>query len=110
MDEDDVLRDELVADFSQQTERLQEMRRDLEKISATASRPDGLVTVVVGSKGQLQDVRFDPRVYRRLDTGELARAIMELVSEATADVTEQLKTVMTPFVPEGLFPVEDKKS
>jgi DNA-binding protein YbaB len=107
MDEDDVVPEELMAGFARQTERLQEMRRDLEKISVTASRPDGLVTVVVGPYGQLQDLRFDPRVYRRLDSGELARAIMELVSEATADVTEQLRKIMTPLVPEGLSPGEE---
>ena len=47
------------------------------KVSATATRPDGLVTVVVGPRGQVQDIRLDPRVYRKLDSGELSRAIDE---------------------------------
>jgi DNA-binding protein YbaB len=94
--------EELMDDYSRQVERLQEMRRDLDKVSATATRPDGLVTVVVGPRGQVQDIRLDPRVYRKLDSGELSRAIMQLIGEATADVSAQMKKIMTPFMPEGL--------
>jgi DNA-binding protein YbaB len=94
--------DELFDDYSQKIERLQEMRHDLGKVSATAKRADGLVTVVVGPRGQVEDIRFDPRVYRKLDSGRLARAVMELIAEATADVSEQMKKIMTPFMPEGL--------
>ncbi|MCW2858519.1 MAG: hypothetical protein JWP48_227 [Actinoallomurus sp.] len=36
------------------------------------------------SRGHVQDIRFDPRVYRRPDSGELPRAVMQLISEATA--------------------------
>ncbi|WP_246121466.1 YbaB/EbfC family nucleoid-associated protein [Actinoallomurus bryophytorum] len=89
-------------DYSKQVGRLNEMQRDLDKVSATATRPDGLVTVVVGPRGQVQDIRLDPRVYRRLDSDELSRAIMQLIGEATTDVSEQMKKIMTPFMPEGL--------
>jgi DNA-binding protein YbaB len=78
------------------------MRRDLDKVSATATRPDGLVTVVVGPRGQVQDIRLAPRVYRKLDSGELSRAIMKLIGQATADVSAQMKEIMTPFMPEGV--------
>ena len=94
--------EELMDDYSQQVERLNEMRHDLDKVSATATRKDGLVTVVVGPRGQVQDIRLNPRVYRKLDSGELSRAIMQLIGEATADVSEQMRKIMTPFMPEGL--------
>jgi DNA-binding protein YbaB len=94
--------EELMDDYSQQVGRLNEMRHDLDKVSATATREDGLVTVVVGPRGQVQDIRLDPRVYRKLDSGELSRAIMKLIGEATADVSEQMQKIMTPFMPEGL--------
>lgn len=94
--------EELVDNYTRQIERLQGMRHDLGKVSATAKRPDGLITVVVGSQGQVQDIQLDPRVYRKLDSGELSRAIMELIAEATSDAAEQTKKIMAPFVPEGL--------
>jgi DNA-binding protein YbaB len=94
--------EELVGNYTRQIERLQGMRHDLGEISATAKRPDGLITVVVGSQGQVQDIQLDPRVYRKLDSGELSRAIMELITEATSDAAAQTKKIMAPFVPEGL--------
>jgi DNA-binding protein YbaB len=89
-------------DYSRQVDRLKGMRADLEEVTATATRPDGLVTVVVGPRGAVRDIRLDPRVYRRLDSGELAQAIMQLIGKATADVAEQTKKIMTPFMPEGV--------
>ena len=89
-------------DYSQRVERLNQMRRDLEQVSATATRADGLVTVAVGPGGQVTDLRFDPRVYRKLTSAELSQAIMQLIGQATADVTEQMREIMTPFIPEGL--------
>ncbi|WP_329244032.1 YbaB/EbfC family nucleoid-associated protein [Actinoallomurus sp. NBC_01490] len=88
-------------DYTRRIEQLKEMRRELAEVGATAKRPDGLVTVVVGSQGQVKDIRLDPRVYRKLDSGELAAAIMELISQATAEVSEQMRTIMMPFVPGG---------
>lgn len=88
-------------DYTRRIEQLKEMRRELAEVGATAKRPDGLVTVVVGSQGQVKDIRLDPRVYRKLDSGELAAAIMEMISQATAEVSKQMQTIMTPFVPAG---------
>jgi DNA-binding protein YbaB len=88
--------------YQQRVERLNEMRRALADVAATAKRPDGLVTVVVGAQGQVRDIRLDPRVYRKLDSGELAQAIMKLIAEATAEVSEQMRRIMTPFTPDGV--------
>ncbi len=92
----------LADDLSRTLGRLQEMQRDLRQVTATARDKDGLVTVVVGPRGQLQDVRLDSRVYRRLTPSELSQTIMKLVGEATADVSGQLQTIMNPFLPEGV--------
>jgi DNA-binding protein YbaB len=94
--------EELMDEYSKQAERLRQMRYDLDQVSATATRPDGLVTVEIGPRGQVRDIVLDPRVYRKLDSGELSRAIMALIGEATADVSAQMKKIMTPFMPEGL--------
>jgi hypothetical protein len=76
--------EEPAGDYSRRLDRLEEMRHDIDQVSATATRPDNLVTVVVGSRGHVQDIRFDPRVHRRPDSGELSRAVMQLISEATS--------------------------
>jgi hypothetical protein len=47
--------DEMMVGYNQQLERLKEMRRALDEVSATAKSRDGMVTVVVGPRGQVQD-------------------------------------------------------
>jgi DNA-binding protein YbaB len=94
--------EELMEEYSREVGRLQEMRREVAKVSATASRADGMVSVAVGPRGQVTAITFDPRVYRKLTPSELSKAIMELIAEATADAAEQMKKIMTPFMPEGL--------
>jgi DNA-binding protein YbaB len=94
--------EELMEDYSREVGRLKEMRAALDQVTATAKRSDGLVTVVVGPRGQVQDIRFDPKVYRKLSPGELSRAIMQLIATATADVSGQMQKIMAPFMPEGL--------
>lgn len=94
--------EELMEDYNRQVGRLREMRRALDQVSATAGRGDGLVTVVVGPRGQVQDIRFDPKVYRKLTPSELSRAIMQLIAEATAAASDQMQKIMAPFMPEGL--------
>ncbi len=92
----------LSGDYARRIEQLEKMRCDLGEVSATAARPDGLVAVVVGAGGRVEDIRLDPRVYRKLDTGELASSLLELISEATATVTEQMRDIMAPFTPMSL--------
>jgi DNA-binding protein YbaB len=92
----------LMKDYSERAEQLMEMRQKLDEAVATASRGDGMVTVVVGPRGQVRDIRFDPKVYRKLTPSELSESIMKLIAEATADVTRQMQEIMTPFIPEGL--------
>jgi DNA-binding protein YbaB len=94
--------EELMDDCSREVGRLEEMRRALGQVSATAERSDGLVTVVVGPRGQVQDIRFDPKAYRKLSPGELSSAIMQLIAVATADVSGQTEKIMAPFLPAGL--------
>ncbi len=92
----------LMEDYGRRIERLRQMQQDLREVGATAKSKDGLVTVVVGPRGQVQDLSLDPRVYRRLSPSELSRTIMSLIGEATSDVAEQMQKIMEPFMPEGM--------
>lgn len=86
--------DELLEDWARQVERLGETRRALERVNATARHQDGLVTVVVGPRGQVQDIRFDPRVFRSLSPAELSLTVLTLIGEATAEVAGQMRDIL----------------
>ena len=92
----------LMEDYGRRIERLRKMQQDLREVGATAKSKDGLVTVVVGPRGRVQDITLDPRVYRRLSTSELSQTIMSLIGEATSDVADQMQKIMAPFMPEGM--------
>jgi DNA-binding protein YbaB len=94
--------EELAMDYNRQAKRLREAYAKVTELTATARSADGMVTVMVGPRGQIQDIRLDARVYRKLSPSELAGAIMEQIGAGTAEVAERTKELMAPFVPEGL--------
>ncbi|GAB2958952.1 YbaB/EbfC family nucleoid-associated protein [Nonomuraea fastidiosa] len=94
--------EELAEQVNEQISRVRETYGALDAVEATKTSSDGMISVTVGSQGQLRDLRLDPRVYRKLSASELADAIMVQIRRATADVDEQRRRLMEPLLPEGL--------
>ncbi|GGQ02571.1 YbaB/EbfC family nucleoid-associated protein [Streptosporangium pseudovulgare] len=94
--------EELAEEYNRQAAQLRETYGRLNELNVTAQSDDGMVSVTVGPRGQVQDLTLDPRVYRKLSPSELARAIMEQIGAATGEVADQTKELMAPFLPEGL--------
>ncbi|MGV9772977.1 YbaB/EbfC family nucleoid-associated protein [Streptosporangium sp. NPDC003464] len=101
-DEFRAVMDGLVEDYNRQAGQLREMYGKLSELTATARSEDRMVTVTVGARGQVRDIQFDPRVYRKLSPSELAQSVMDQIGAATAEVAERTRELMAPFVPEGL--------
>ncbi|MFB4271507.1 YbaB/EbfC family nucleoid-associated protein [Nonomuraea sp. GTA35] len=98
--------EELAAEYNRQAAQLREAYGKFSEMTATAESDDRMVTVTVGPRGQVRNIEFDPRVYRRLSPSELSRAIMEQIGAATGEVAERTKELMQPFMPKDL-PFED---
>ncbi|QYC38089.1 hypothetical protein Nocox_02280 [Nonomuraea coxensis DSM 45129] len=96
----------LAKEYNRQAAQLREAYGKLSELAVTAESRDRMVSVTVGPRGQVQNIRLDPRVYRKLSPSELARAIMEQIGAATGRVAGQTKELMAPFMPEGI-PLED---
>ncbi|MFC5813892.1 YbaB/EbfC family nucleoid-associated protein [Nonomuraea harbinensis] len=96
----------LAKEYNEQALRLREAYEKLSELTVTAESRDGMVSVTVGPRGQVEAIKLDPRVYRKLSPSQLSRAIMEQIGAATQQVTDRTKELMAPFVPEGL-PLED---
>ncbi|MFF4196776.1 YbaB/EbfC family nucleoid-associated protein [Nonomuraea sp. NPDC001831] len=96
----------LAKEYNRQARELRTAYGKLSELAATAESRDGLVSVTVGPRGQVQDITLDPRVYRKLAPSQLARSIMEQIGAATAQVADRTKELMTPFMPKGL-PLEE---
>lgn len=99
------LLEQLVQEVNQQTEQLERMHEKVRELSATVRSDDGMVTVTVGPRGEVRAIDFDPRVYRRLSPSELSALIVAEIGRATRQVSDQMRELMRPFVPD--LPFED---
>lgn len=91
--------DELLKEYRDKRAQLRELQERLAGAEATSTAADEMVRVTVGPQGQLKQLEFDPRVYRRLSPTELADAIMEAAGRAADQVREQVQDAMQPLEP-----------
>jgi DNA-binding protein YbaB len=74
----------LLAQYREQRDGVQETRRKINEISATAASPRQSVKVTVGAQGQLTALEFPTGAYRNMAPTELAKTILAAVTEARA--------------------------
>ncbi|MCC5577135.1 YbaB/EbfC family nucleoid-associated protein [Microtetraspora sp. AC03309] len=101
-DEYQAMIEGLAREYNMQAARLRETYGSLNELTATSRSEDGMVTVTIGSRGQVRNIQFDPRVYRKLSPSELSHSIMELIGKGTAEIAERTQELMAPLLPEGL--------
>ncbi|WP_249027293.1 YbaB/EbfC family nucleoid-associated protein, partial [Amycolatopsis lexingtonensis] len=77
--------------------RAAEAKARLEHVSATASSPDGAVTVTVNTSGALQELTFGPRA-DELPRARLAQAVLAAAKRAQVDAAQQLTAIMAPVI------------
>ncbi|GAB2960848.1 hypothetical protein GCM10027280_57080 [Micromonospora polyrhachis] len=82
--------DQLTVRFEKLRVEAAQVQGRVTAIRATATSPDGYVTVVVDHQGQVQRLDIDPRVYRRPDSKQLAETILETIRRAVADAGRQV--------------------
>jgi DNA-binding YbaB/EbfC family protein len=95
--------DELLERYQQQREQLKDMQAKLASLGATGEAADGMVKVTIGAQGQLTKVEFDPRVYRKLASEELAEAVLAAARDASGQIDEQRREAMSGHVPEEVL-------
>ncbi|MEU5695369.1 YbaB/EbfC family nucleoid-associated protein [Actinosynnema sp. NPDC020468] len=95
--------DELLADYRRSRDQLASVHRDLARISASATSPDGSVTAVVGPQGGLTDLELTPDAYR-MRPEQLAQVIVRVTQEAAAKAAERAYKTLTPVLPAGTDP------
>ena len=70
--------------------------------TATVKSSKGLVTVTVGPQGEITELTFNTRGYRSMAPAELSTVLTETIAKARAEVAEQMRAAVTPFLPAGL--------
>ncbi|MGN9836739.1 YbaB/EbfC family nucleoid-associated protein [Nonomuraea sp. H19] len=92
----------LAEEYNRQAAQIRDMYAALRELVVTATSDDGMVTVTMGYRGQIQSLQLNPRVYRKLSPSELSATILAQINAAAAQVAEHSKDLMAPFVPDGI--------
>jgi DNA-binding protein YbaB len=96
--------EDLLADYRRSREQLASVHQRLASISESATSPDGLVTVTVGSGGTLTGLTIAEAAYRQHRPADLA-AVIVATTAAAADRAAKLATeVVAPVLPAGTDP------
>ncbi|SFW74265.1 YbaB/EbfC DNA-binding family protein [Amycolatopsis australiensis] len=85
------------AEMPEIVRRAAEAKARLQHLSATATSPDGAVTVTVNTSGALQELSFGPRA-DELPRTRLAEAVLAAARRAQIDAAQQLTSVMAPVI------------
>ncbi|MFV2115755.1 YbaB/EbfC family nucleoid-associated protein [Micromonospora sp. LOL_025] len=79
-----------VIDHARLRSELLSLRDRLAEVAETAESDDGLISVTLGAKNELLDLRIDPRVFRDPDSTALADAITRTTHRAAGQVHRRL--------------------
>lgn len=91
--------DDLRATFMRIQDQGVELHAQARAVQVRETSRDGLVTVTVGSRGELVGLDINPRVFRRPDARALADSIITTVAQAAAKAQERVIEVFAPLVP-----------
>lgn len=94
--------EDLLGEYDRVRKNLTNAQARMKTMSGTAETTDHTVKVTVDFRGQLTDLRIEPRAYTRYSPSLLAERIMQLVREATAQVTAEMGEIMSPFLPRDI--------
>lgn len=94
--------DRMFADIREATAGIGGAQQQFLGVSATARSEDGMVEVTVGPRGQLVDLKLDPRIYRKPNSTELANKIVETTRRASEDAMNQGKQIVDQNTPAEL--------
>jgi DNA-binding protein YbaB len=91
--------DELRTMFMRLQDEGEELHERAKTLQLTEKSRDGLISVTVGSRGELVRLDLDPRIYRRPDARQLADSIVETTRRAEARVREKIIEIFAPVIP-----------
>lgn len=87
----------VMASMREQQKKMAEAKEELDKASSTATSKDRMVTVTVGSQGQVLSMNFHTKRYQDMAPAELAAALTTVLNEARGRMGEQVIAKMKSF-------------
>jgi DNA-binding protein YbaB len=92
--------DDVYASYSKLRDNVGDLQRQLAGLEVTAKSADGMVTVVVGARGQLVRLKLHERAYAQHRPDRLATLITETVGRAEVAAGQAVQQLVARVVPE----------
>jgi DNA-binding protein YbaB len=90
--------EDLLDDVHANTQRINEMQRDLQCREITGYAGNGEVTVRLLGTGQFVDVYIDPDTYRHYDAETVGTLVLAAVNDGLARLQEASRTIFAPVL------------
>lgn len=88
-----------LAEYARLAESVKSVQDGIGDIRGTGYSTDGLVTAVVGGRGELVELELDPRIYRDHNATKLAKDILAAVHEAAAEAEQEATKIAEKLLP-----------
>jgi DNA-binding protein YbaB len=88
-----------LAEYARLAESVKSVQDGIGEIRGTGYSTDGLVTAVVGGRGNLVELELDPRIYRERNATKLAEDILTAVHEAAAEAEQEATKIAEKLLP-----------
>ena len=88
-----------LAEYARLAESVRSVQDGIGDIRGTGYSTDGLVTAVVGGRGELVELELDPRIYREQNATKLAENILAAVHEAAAEAEQEATKIAEKLLP-----------
>ncbi|WP_051830165.1 MULTISPECIES: YbaB/EbfC family nucleoid-associated protein [Streptomyces] len=79
-----------MAEMQTELARAEELQKEMFELTSSVTSKDRMVTVKVGSQGQVVSMTFQTDAYREMAPAELAKVLTDTLNEARAKVGEQI--------------------
>ncbi|MET8700472.1 YbaB/EbfC family nucleoid-associated protein [Kitasatospora sp. NPDC058032] len=86
-----------MADMQTELARAEAMQQEMNELTGSVTSKDRMVTVKVGSQGQVVSMTFHTNDYRDMAPAELAKVLTDVLNEARADVGQQVAERISRF-------------
>jgi DNA-binding protein YbaB len=88
--------------YHRRREGLSRLPAAMAAVRATATAPRQVVSVTVGGRGEVVDIKFPSTAYRNLPPAELSAVILRTIEKAREQALEAAAEVLDPLLPAAL--------
>ncbi|MCB5906110.1 YbaB/EbfC family nucleoid-associated protein [Streptomyces pinistramenti] len=89
--------DQMMGRLAEHRNQLMETQARLAKETVKVTSKDRAITVVMGTRSDVREIKFNGDRYRSMAPAELGRALVQLLEQARADVHEKVNRAVAPF-------------